>query len=100
MYCKRCLAALEQPADDLPAANADQRPGDRPTVLPYASPRRGPSRCHRCFRAYDPDNPKTYLATLALTPREIVVKVVVTTIAGIGAACVVAVHQMAATSGH
>jgi hypothetical protein len=53
-----------------------------------------------CFRKYDPDNPRTYLATLALTPWQIALKIILTTLVGIGAAYVVAFHQMAATSGH
>jgi hypothetical protein len=99
MYCKRCLAALPERPEDPTLAN-DQWLSGKSQTISYASPRRGPSRCRWCFRKYDPDNPTTYLATLALTRWQIVRRIILTTLVGVGAAGVVAFHQMAATSGH
>jgi hypothetical protein len=99
MYCKRCLAALPEPPEDPTPANDPWLSGKSQTIS-YASPHRRPSRCRWCFRKYDPDDPRTYLATLALTRWQIVRKIILTTLVGIGAAYVVAFHQMAATSGH
>jgi len=99
MYCKRCLAALPQSFRDMPAA--PEAPSDpKPAVLEYASPRKKPNRCRRCFRKFDSDDPKTYLSTLALTPRQMVLRVILTTLIGIAAAFVVAFHQLVAHSGH
>jgi hypothetical protein len=100
MYCKLCLTALPQTFDDIPSA-VDEPLDSKPAVIPYASPRKkARSRCPRCFREYNPNDPKTYLTTLALTPGQMAFRVILTTLLGIGAAFVVAFHQMVMTSGH
>jgi hypothetical protein len=100
MYCKRCLVALPQPFDETPSV-VDEPIDSKPTVIPYASPRKkSKSRCPRCLREYDANDPATYLSTLALTPGQIAVRMILTTLLGIGAAFIVAFHQMAMMSGH
>jgi hypothetical protein len=49
---------------------------------------------------YNPDDPRTYLKSLALSRSDIVKKLLLTTLLGVIAAFVVAFHQMAAGSGH
>src|SRR4051812_21517717 len=99
MYCKRCLAALPEPPED-PTRADEQGPAGKSRVISYMSPLGGPRRCRWCFRKYEPTDPTTYLATLAVTRRQIAAKIILTTVIGIAAAYVVAFHQMAATSGH
>ncbi len=99
MYCKRCYAELPQSTDD---AAPTQGPwlGGEVGQIPYAPKRIETTRCPRCLKKFDPTSPKTYLTTLALGPSQIIVKILLTTLFGIGAAYVVAFHQLAATSGH
>lgn len=73
MYCHRCYADLRQ---------ATLR------------------RCPNCLRPFDPDNPSTYLVRPFPTKKRIALHLVLTTLVGIAAAFVVALHQLVRSSGH
>src|ERR1039458_4204788 len=99
MYCKRCSAKLTPPPED-PALASGPWLGGNPGEIPYASPRNTVARCAFCFRKYDPDNASTYRESLILSPKEIAVKIILTTAFGVVAAYVVSFHQLAQASGH
>jgi hypothetical protein len=73
MYCKRCYAALS--AADAP-------------------------RCPNCKRLFDPAKPKTFLERPFPSAGRVVLQIFGTTILGIAAAYLVALHQAARNSGH
>jgi hypothetical protein len=99
MYCKRCSAKLPTPPED-PLLATGKWLGGQPGQIPYASPRPGPGRCPYCLKRFDPNNPKTFLTTLVLSPGKILWRIFLTTLFGIAAAYVVAFHQLAQGSGH
>jgi predicted amidophosphoribosyltransferase len=74
VYCRKCYAQL-----------------DRDPVT---------SRCPRCGRPFDPENPRTYLNRPFPNPVRIVLLIVVTSIICIAAVFVVSFFQLAGASGH
>jgi hypothetical protein len=60
----------------------------------------GESRCPKCGRAFDAANPKTFLARPFPPVPIVILQVFLTTLFAVGMAWVVALHQMARTSGH
>ncbi len=73
MYCKRCYAPL--------------------TVAEAP-------RCPNCQRLFDPTKPKTFLQRPFPSAGKIVIQIFGTTIVGIAAAYLVALHQAVRHSGH
>jgi hypothetical protein len=99
MYCKRCSARLP-PAPVDRVLETGPWLGNEAGQIPYASPPAGVTRCTYCFRKYDLKNARTYRESLRLTPREICVKLLLTTVFGLLCALIVSFHQMAQASGH
>ena len=60
----------------------------------------GERRCLNCGRAFDPDNPATFLPRPFPGVGRIIVHLIVTTVIGVMAAYVVAFFQLASASGH
>jgi hypothetical protein len=73
MYCKKCYAFLD-PAEG--------------------------TKCGKCGRPFDPENPHTYLAKPFPSKSRIAQHLILTTILSVAAAFAVAIHQAMRTSGH
>lgn len=73
MYCRKCYADLRNTSE---------------------------GRCPNCRLAFDPDNPATFLSRPFPTKKRMILHLLLTTIVGIGAAFVVALHQAIRSSGH
>lgn len=73
MYCRTCYADLRQSSFN---------------------------KCYQCGRRFDPGNPKTFLLRPFPGRWKIAWQIIGTTILGIAAAFVVALHQAAQWSGH
>ena len=73
VYCKRCYASLT--AADAP-------------------------RCPNCNRLFDPAKPKTFLQRPFPSKGQVMLQILGTTIVGIAAAYLVALHQAVRHSGH
>ena len=73
MYCRKCYADLRSTSS---------------------------GRCPNCRLGFDPDNPATFLSRPVPTKKRMILHVILTTIVGIAAAFVVALHQAVRSSGH
>jgi hypothetical protein len=73
MYCRRCYAPLT--------------PADEPS-------------CPRCRREFDPEDASTFLHRPFPTRSKVLLQIIGTTVVGVAAAFLVALHQMTRNSGH